>query len=330
MEVLILIGLLLLIVFLLANIKANKKHKKRDKIKYKKIKGGSNIPNEISKYDKIIPDLIKVRIKPFILNIKFHNHFRDIMTAIDNMLPVQKEIFNRSNIPISYSSADYKTIKLIALDFIVTLKNQLKRLPDERNSNSGWDEALPDPNIKSGWDKFTNNIGIPSSLYEQPAKNENIYLIDIFNNEKHETEDEIRYITTLIVGKETVDDQILIKIAVVLDKRCNTGKKQKVVLEEINIIGYLSDYGDSNDPEKNPKEPFYEFSQLTKNDVINNHEILLELERNFVRKMDSVQTMLGTTEPDTRIFGSELPLKSTLESHKVTRSIVDDMKNNYF
>ena len=38
----------------------------------------------------------------------------------------------------------------------------------KENENTGWDEALPDPNVKSGWDKFTEKIGVLSSLYEDP------------------------------------------------------------------------------------------------------------------------------------------------------------------
>jgi hypothetical protein len=154
-------------------------------------------------------------------------------------------------------------------------------------------------------------------------------LIDIFNNEKHETEDEIRYVTTMIIGKEIIEDQVLLRLTVVKDKRCNRNEKQKIVIEDLSVIGYLSDYGDSNAP-ANERQPFYAFNQTSKNDVINNHEILLELERNFIRKMDIVQTMMGTTEPDTRIFGPDLPSRTELESHKVTRNIGEDMKSNFF
>lgn len=327
MEELILIGIVMVILFFIINKKNNKKNKKN---KINKIKGG-NIPiYETFRINDIVPEKKKIRIKPFINDIKFHNHYRDIMTAIDNMLPVQKEVFNRNNMPIKYEEGNYKECKNIASDFVISLKNQIKRLPDERNENTGWDEALPDPNVKSGWDKFTEKIGVPSSLYEDPAKNGNIFLIDIFNNEKHSTEDETRYITTIILGKDYVDDQIMIKLAVVKDNRCfSAGQKGKLTLEEINIIGYLSNYGDSSEPQ-NTREPFYAFNQMTKNDVINNHEILLELERNFIKKMDSVQTMLGTTEPDTRIFGPDLPPRSDLDSHKVTRTVFEDMEDKFF
>lgn len=305
------------------------KGKKTNRKTHKTLKGGNMPTYDKYRINEIVTEVKKIRIKPFINDIKFHNHFRDIMTAVDNMLPVQKQVFNRNNMPAKYENGNYKECKEIAQDFVITLKNHIKRLPNERTANSGWDEALPDPNVKSGWDKFTEKVGIPSSLYEDPAKNGNIFLIDIFNIEKHYTEDETRYLFVMIVGKEYIEDQAMIRVAVVKDNKCNKEQRGKLTLEEINIVGYLSDYGDSAEP-KNTREPFYAFNQMTKNDVINNHEILLELERNFVKKMDSVQTMLGTTEADTRIFGPDLPSRSELESHKATRSIFEDMEDRFF
>lgn len=344
MKDILLYGIILILIFFIINktkysynknniLKKNKyDNTKHDK--YKHLKGGKLIYNKNNKNNKNIINNInnklfkskpQIRIKPYILNIKFHTNYRDIITAVDNMLPVPKNIFNKINIPVKYSTGNYKESKEISSEFVNLLKNHINRLPHERNINTGWDEALPDPNIKSGWDKFTEKIGIPNSLYEPIAKNGNIYLIDIFNYEKYETEDEIKYSMIIILGKSLVDDQILIKLSVVKNKIYSNTLLQKIILEEINIMGYLSDYGDSNEP-KNTREPFYAFNQMTKSDIINNHNILSELEKNFNSKMNIVQNMLGTTEPDTLIFKPELIKNKS----NISRTIVDDMNSNYF
>lgn len=334
MEDLILIGILLFTIYLIFKPKHSKK-RKTNKIVHQMTGGGitkHQVNNQIANYNQhhIINDDKIIRIKPFILDIKFHNDYRDIMTAVDNMVPNQKKIFNIINSQAQYQIGDYQEHKEIAEDFMILLNNQISKLSDNRNNNSGWDEPLPDPNIKSGWDKFTQHMGIPCSIYEDKATNGNIYLVDIFNNEKHSTLDEIKYITTLIIGKEHVDDQLMLRLSVVKDKRCKSKSiKQKIVIEDLTIIGYLSDYGDSNAPE-NERESFYAFNSTSKSDVINNHQIIQELEKNFTKRMDTVQIMMSSVDPDERIFGASLPPRTDLESHKVTRNVIDDMKSSFF
>ena len=41
-------------------------------------------------------------------------------------------------------------------------------VPSYRNPNSGWDEAIPDPKIKSGWDKVQESLGLQPSLWDEP------------------------------------------------------------------------------------------------------------------------------------------------------------------
>ena len=42
-------------------------------------------------------------LNPNFLNIQFHNDYRDLMTAIHNIIPERRQRFNVANIPITYS-----------------------------------------------------------------------------------------------------------------------------------------------------------------------------------------------------------------------------------
>ena len=62
----------------------------------------------------------------------------------------------------------------------------------------------------------------------------------------------ISAVTSALFAFSTADK----RVSSVKDKRCDGQQKEKMVLEEINVIGYLSDYGDSNEA-TNTREPFY-------------------------------------------------------------------------
>jgi hypothetical protein len=188
------------------------------------------------------------------MNIQWHNDYRDVYTALLNIVPDKKQLFNVSNIPITYSEPELNEVKLMLRDFMKILnENILSEVPIERNPNSGWDEAIIDKNVQmSGWDKAQKALGLPSSIYEKPALNSVVDIIKVNKIQKYETEDEIRYVIELVIQKRNVDDQMIIKPSLVVDKRplenednffFNKKIDLKVLIEEIFITGYLSNSG---------------------------------------------------------------------------------------
>ena len=85
------------------------------------------------------------------------------------------------------------------------------RWTGEANS-SGWNEVIPMKNVKSGWDKQMEKLGLPSSVYTDPAKNNKIKLIKIDKYQSQETEDDIRINCDITIKKKGVNDLMMIKI----------------------------------------------------------------------------------------------------------------------
>lgn len=198
-------------------------------------------------------DLVKKPINPNFLDIQFHNDYRDVYTALLNIVPDKRQLFNISNIPITYSVVELNEVKLLLVDFMAVLNENINtEVPLYRNPNSGWDEAIVDPNVESGWDKSMKALGLPVSIYEKPAANSQVDIVKVNKIQKYETEDEIKYVINFVIQKRNVDDQMIIQGSYVIDKRglqtednffINSKIDLKVLIEDVFIVGYLSKEG---------------------------------------------------------------------------------------
>ena len=82
-------------------------------------------------------------VNPNFLNNQFHNDYRDVITALNNLVPDKKQLFNLPNIPVIYSEPEASEVRNMIRDFIAVLNTNLKtEVPSYRNPNSGWDEGI--------------------------------------------------------------------------------------------------------------------------------------------------------------------------------------------
>jgi len=198
-------------------------------------------------------NLVKKPLNNNFMDIQFHNDYRDVYTALLNIVPDKRQLFNIANIPITYSEPELNEVKLMLKDFIAVLNENINtEVPLYRNPNSGWDEAIVDPQVESGWDKAQKALGLPVSIYEKPAGNAFVDIIKVNKIQKYETEDEIKYAINFIIQKRNVDDQMIIKGSFVQDKRpiqdennffIDAKIDMKVLIEDLFIVGYLSNEG---------------------------------------------------------------------------------------
>jgi hypothetical protein len=241
------------------------------------------------------------------LNIQFHNDYRDVITGLNNLVPDKKQLFNLANIPIKYSEPDSSEVRYMVDDFLKILNINIKtEVPAHRSCNSGWDEAIPDPTMKkTGWEKVQESIGLPTSLYEKPAPRSKVVLVAINMVQKYETEDEVKYVCQLVLQKLNTEDQIIIKASFVQDKRPLNDENMffkkdpiqlKVTIENIFIIGYLSNYGPDHKLQFDGDEYKYmdynklEYNQLTDPKEVN--KILMTKYRQRTQEMEQRNAML--------------------------------------
>lgn len=300
--------------------------------------------------DKGVDDLLKFEknkkhkrhkklLNKYFNDIKFHNDYRDVLTAFYLLVPHQKQIFNLPNIPLIYSEPSLENVKDMINDFINTLNLTIdKDVPHYINTKSDWNTAMPDPNISSGWEKVQQSLGLPPSLYQRPILQTHVNLLSIFRIQKYETDDEIKYVITMVLSKENVKDQMILKVSFVEDKRIYNEENNffkdkensitKMVIEEFSIVGFLSEYGE--DIYVTDKDDLYNFEDLEKNDFIDNKKIVETLNDRYKKRMEETDFRNAMLDEDGRVSRLSLDDLTKYESVKGTRNIFDDMKCSFF
>ena len=280
-------------------------------------------------------NIVKETLNPNFVDIQFHNDYRDIITAIGNLVPEKRQRFNLSNIPLQYSEPESDEVKLMIKDFIYVLNENVKsEVPTHRNPNSGWDEAITDPTVESGWNKVQKSLGLPVSIYEDPAKNNPVKLIAINHVQKYETEDEIKYAIGLVIQKLNAEDQMVLKASFVQDKRplndennffISKNIDMKVIIEDVFVTGYLSNDGpDSKQQFDLDKEKYYAYDGLEYNNMTDPkyvQKILMEKYKMRTQEMDNRNALL---DEEGRRFHENLPHIYDFSNIKGTRTIFDD------
>jgi len=280
-----------------------------------------DIINDVVRLDKKVSKptpIVREMINPNFLNIQWHNDYRDLYTALNNLVPDKQQLFNVANIPIQYSEPDPSEVKYMIDDFLTVLNINIKtQVPTKRHCNTGWDEAIPDPNIKSGWEKLQESLGLPTSLYEKPASKGGVKLIAINLVQKYETEDEIKYSCDIVIQKENVDDQMVIKTHFVQDKRPLVDEQDffkpkniemKVVIEGIDIVGFLSKYGDDAKKQfDQDKEKYMDYDRLEYNQMTDPKYIRDVLMTKYEQKNQEMEQRNAMLDEEGQDFHRTLP-----------------------
>lgn len=280
----------------------------------------------------------RAELNPNLLDVQFHNDYRDVATALQNIVPDKRQRFNLANMPLVYSECEISEVANLCKDFIEMLNVNLKTdVPSFRGPNSGWSELIPDPTYPggSGWDKAQESLGLAPSLYDQPAPKSPVKLITVNLVQRYETDDEIKYVIDMVIQKHNVEDQMIIKVSMVQDKRplndennffVTANIDMKVFIEEIYVTGYLSKYGvnaklqfDGN------KEKFYDYNTLEYNNVLDPkyvQKVLMEKYKERTEEMDYHNALL---DEEGQAFHRTLPTIYDFRNLRETRSIFDDM-----
>ena len=314
--------------------------------KYSTMKNYSDISNDIM--DDIVSwdsqesgdsgsiVLKRDKVNPNFINNQFHNDYRDIITAINNIIPDRKQLFNLANIPVVYSEPEADEVKNLVSDFVNVINNNLlTEVPSHRNSNSGWDEAVPDPNLKSGWTKMRESLGLATSLYKNPAPKNGLRLVAITYVQKYETDDEIKYSCDIVLQKYGVDDQIILKASFVQDKRplhdennffVTTNVNMKVTVEDIYIVGYMSkDGNDARLTFDGDKEKYYDYNQLEHNNLTDPKYVQKILMEKYRQRNEEMEQRVAMLDEEGQAFHKQLPSIYDFSNIRGTQTIFDDM-----
>lgn len=243
--------------------------------------------NDSDRYlDIILKKKKKMKELPYFVEEQFQKDYLDVINAFSLLIPNQKQLFNRSNLPILSSDVpSFKEVRTLIATFIKELNNTLKNQVHSSTTLDNWNKNTYDKNETSGWEKSQEELGLPPSIYNPPLGKAPVRLVKMDHAEKYETESEIRYITFLIVHKQGATDQMVVKVTYVMDKRDidldrdffdkkKNSYESPVKLEEIFIIGFLTDRSFG---EMSYRDKFYNFEGVTDGRMFNQKQIIEQL-----------------------------------------------------
>lgn len=294
------------------------KNRKKNKFYFKDT---TNTNEDLSKYlDKMLEyndvnknlSISEKKINPYFQEIQFHQDYRDTMNGF-NIMCNQKNIFNKTHEPLlnkNINEEERNDVNGIINKFIQSLnsivENKVGSIATQQLNS--WQDNLPlvtpDNDIikkKSSWEQYNEELGLPSTIYPDPAEKSKINLIKIDQINKYETLKELKYSVYLILQKENVTDQMVVKISFVINKEDinlereffdkNKNKfETQIVIEEISIIGFLILTG-AGKP-KTHREKFYDYDGFNEGRMISEKEVIKQLndkkkqiEKEFISSM---------------------------------------------
>ncbi len=236
-----------------------------------------------------------------LLEMQFNNDYRDIITSFNDFLPEQRQIFNIHNVPTKMINATPEEVAGIVNDFIRNLNDNTKNNVSETiGVNSGWDELQSkEKENATGWKKYMTNLGLPSSLYGEPASKAPVKLLRIDSVEKNVSENETQLICSLIIQKMGVSDQMLVKVTFVYQNsdvnedrdffKANNSGPSDVIIEDIFVVGYLVKDDTRVSNKDYTRDNFYDFDELGKNDIMDQGALMKELIGKFKQRGEDMQ-----------------------------------------
>jgi hypothetical protein len=217
---------------------------------------------------------------------KFHTDFRDVITAF-NSISENKKVFNLDHDGVEQVLLTKVLAEPIVLQFILDVNENIMKNGTSLHRNSGWDDCLPRKNVESGWDKVQKSLGLPTSLYDEPALNSSFEMVTILEALLFKTVDQSKYLITFVGRKKNVQDRILIKLSVVYYNDRN--KKIFKIYEDIDIIGFfVVNDQTSFDPANDFDQIGYDFKDLSQTDAIDNRFISFELQKKYKNRLREI------------------------------------------
>jgi hypothetical protein len=241
----------------------------------------------------------KIKVNEYFIENQWHTDYRDTQNAFDLVVPNRKQLFNLCALPVDQvSEVSEKDTKYLVSKFIKEINKTVKNKVSDELATTSWIDNMPQKKVESGWDKQQKALGLPTSIYNEPAKKAPIKLVKIDHAEKYETEKEVRYSLFLIIQKKHVKDQLVIKVNFVVDKNdVNMDRdffasdkdsfRTTVMIEEISILGFLTknQFG-----ERTKRDDFYQFDAITDGRMFSQEQIIKELNR---KKAEYAKEMEG-------------------------------------
>lgn len=309
--IILIILILIILVVMWSKTKTNVVQKK----KIEKLIDMHDMPNEK-------PKMMSPKIDPNFIEAQFHQDYMDVSSAFNDLSPNQRQVFNVNNVPCEVTKgADIEKLGGIIKEFIKSLNDEItKNAPLIHTANSSWSEATPVHTEDSGWEKVQKSLGLPASIYNKPKLNTIVKLVQFSDVVKYETENEIKYECRIVIVKNKVHDKLVIKVSFVLPKGM---KNDNVIIEEIYILGFLTEQGLGVD--RVQLDDFYNFESLERNNMITGKTVAQEMMKKYDMRQQVMQEMIDGMDVDVQDKYVNSPSPAKYDSYQLTQTVFDDM-----
>ena len=158
-------------------------------------------------------------VKPYFIDKQFHEDYRDTITAFDHLLEYDKPKFNKACLPVTYTETNKSEIKQLLKSFLKMLNNEIENnVHNYVTVDDGFQNSMPNPTVRSGWERQLENLGLPGELFRTKLKSK-IKIIKVDKVEKVESDSQVKYTVYMIIQKLNVSDQMVVKISFVMDRQ---------------------------------------------------------------------------------------------------------------
>jgi len=226
----------------------------------------------------------------YFIDKQFHEDYRDTVTAFDHLLEYDKPKFNKACLPVTYTETNKSEIKQLLKSFLKMLNNEIENnVHNYVTVDDGFQNSMPNPTVRSGWERQLENLGLPGELFRTKLKSK-IKIIKVDKVEKVESDSQVKYTVYMIIQKLNVSDQMVVKISFVMDRQDLNVDRDffkndtqshidlNVTLDEVSVIGYMSNFSFGVN---NNRTDFYTFEKTENSNIIDQKEIFKQLKEKY-------------------------------------------------
>lgn len=280
------------------------------------------------------------------VEMQYNVDYNDTITGINDLTP-QKELFNLGFLPVRYTTPDPENVESLVKLFMNKLNNQIvNNVQEYLNVNSGWSDMGKRRREKSGFETQMEELGLPGSLYNEPAAKAPIRLVKIDKAEQQNTDNQIRFVIYIIVQKENVEDQMVLQVQFFMEREDLSGDRddranfftrgnkneegdidpeldvdQSVIIEQVFILGYLT----SKAKPKTKMDDFHNYDGIHREDgTIDQEKVIKMMLKKHKERQNELNSFMCTLDDDTKEI-HDVPNIDNYSQYKNTRTIMDDL-----
>lgn len=288
------------------------------------------VENEVEKeIEEIENDIVKKysseKQSTFFTPTLFHPDYVDVINVINSMSnSPNTRIFNKDNkrtVNVDGDDDTIETVGIVCDKFIENVNERIIKQPKsivEVLNTNRWDNQ-PETSYVDGFERVRASLGLPKKLYNTSVSGNKVEMVnysDVNVEKVIDGEDEL-YCCDITIKRDGSRDKMLFKFKFVLEEG-------RVVIDEIDVIGFNNDRGVSADYKA--VDDYYQYKNLNLHNITSVGDILSSMKDKYLVKEKMMQDNIENLHPEDKLMNMRInPYQ--YDSLKATRTVYDDIWN---